>query len=403
VEVDQRRVTSNACALELAGAQYVDVARGALSDPAAIVVTGGRIAEVRALEQPSGDHADVTVDVSGLYLCPGLIDMHVHLCHESRAHRDVAFSHVEPSQISAHRAVQNLSEAMLHGVCLVRDVGGRDESLRDLSSHILSGRLALPEIEMAGAPFCVAGGHGHEFGQTVSGTDLSRTMAEHAAAGHTWVKVMNGPELWDPADLSRLCDAAHEHQLKVAVHAFADAGVWPAILGNADTVEHCLASSPEMAAAAASAETYFVPTAFAALTSLATSYATHLSRQEQVYLEEWLKYLETSREPHQIAGLPILIGTDAGCAPCQPQDVVGEMLQLQTWGFSAVDILDGATRRAASVLGRAEDFGEIAVGRYASVILTRDNPLETLATLCRPELILLKGIPVLDRIGACLA
>jgi imidazolonepropionase-like amidohydrolase len=367
-------------------------------------ISSGRITSIRPVTPRREDAVGAVLDVSDMYLCPALVDMHVHLCHEARAHCGVGFHHGETDETARLRAVQNLAEALLHGVSLVRDLGGRPGPLTDISRQVSDGDIVLPEIETAGLPFCIESGHGHEFGRTLGpGEDVFRVMEQQARAGHSWVKVMNGPEIWDETALSILCHAAHEHDLKVAVHAFTDPGVWGAVKGTADTVEHCLASSETVAAAAADSGTTFVPTAFAARTSLAPSFASTMPPHELAYLEEWLAYLESSVEPHLAAKLPALIGTDAGCAPCQAEDVIDELLQLEQWGFATRDVIAWATRDGATALGRSADFGEVAVGRYASLLVTARDPLDTVANLRDPALILHKGVTVRDRLGARLA
>ncbi len=62
--------------LVISGDRVIDPASG-LDGPALIAVTGGRIAAV-AEELPPHDAAS-TVDAAGMIVCPGLIDMHVHV------------------------------------------------------------------------------------------------------------------------------------------------------------------------------------------------------------------------------------------------------------------------------------------------------------------------------------
>ena len=390
--------------IELVGGRGVDFQSRQLTAPLTIGIARGRIACVAPTTDTTLGTADVVIDVSGHFVSAGLVDMHVHLCHEPRAHRGLPFAHDEGDDRALLRAVQNLSEMLLQGVCLVRDVGGRDGPLRTIATHSANSEVVLPEVESSGRPFCVPRGHGHEFGQTLSSAaTIDDAIAAHAALGHRWVKIMNGPELWQEVELRRLCSAAHDHDLRVAVHAFSDAGVWPAILASADTVEHCLVSSDEMAAAAVAHGTTFVPTAFAAKTSLAKSFATTMSAIEVRYLEEWFAYLESGVAFHQRAGLPALIGTDAGCAPCQAQDVIEEMLLLERWGFASIDVLEWATKGGAGALDRSSDFGEISVGRFASLIVLDRDPTASVECCRDPVLVLHKGVPVRDRIGVCLA
>ena len=62
----------------LKGGQVIDPANDIYA-PLDVAVSGDRIAQV-APDIPSG-HARQTVDVSGLYVTPGLIDIHVHVYH----------------------------------------------------------------------------------------------------------------------------------------------------------------------------------------------------------------------------------------------------------------------------------------------------------------------------------
>jgi len=54
---------------------YLDVGSGRLVEPAKIVVDNGLIAAVNPSVTPHGNE----IDLSGLTLLPGLIDMHTHL------------------------------------------------------------------------------------------------------------------------------------------------------------------------------------------------------------------------------------------------------------------------------------------------------------------------------------
>jgi imidazolonepropionase-like amidohydrolase len=383
--------------LLIAGARLIELGEGPVSELVSIAVQEGRITDVRPSTFEDSGRADI--DLEGRYVIPGLVDLHVHLCHEPRTHFGIGFSHGEPEQVAAYRVIQNLTEMQQHGVCLVRDVGGREGPIRQVADLAARREMVLPDIESAGAPYCLESGHGIEFGRSLNDdTNIPSIMGDHAAEGHSWIKVMNGPEIWPRRALSRLCDAARRAGLKVAVHAFTDEGVWSALDARVDTIEHCFASSEEMVVAATESGTNFVPTAFAARVSLGTSFRATMPPDEVGYLMEWQGYLDEGLAVHRRSCLPALIGTDAGCAPCQAQDIIDEMLQLESWSFSPADILKWATRTAADILGRA-DFGRIARGRWASLLAVDENPLDSIRNLRDPALVLIKGAPVRDRVG----
>ena len=62
--------------LLIKNAHLID-AKNNLDEPMDVAVLDGKIAEVA--KQIPGDKAEKVVDASGMYVVPGLIDMHVHL------------------------------------------------------------------------------------------------------------------------------------------------------------------------------------------------------------------------------------------------------------------------------------------------------------------------------------
>jgi imidazolonepropionase-like amidohydrolase len=109
--------------LAFTGLRIVEPERGEISEPLTVAMADGRIVYAGP-DVAAG--STTTVEMDGRYATAGLVDMHVHLCHESRAHLGISFSHGEPEALAEYRVVQNLTEMQQHGVALVRDVGGRD-------------------------------------------------------------------------------------------------------------------------------------------------------------------------------------------------------------------------------------------------------------------------------------
>src|SRR3954463_10847472 len=56
-----------------------------------VAISGGKIAAVAA--NMSADQATKTVDVSGLYVTPGLVDIHTHLYTYTGSHGSLADDH----------------------------------------------------------------------------------------------------------------------------------------------------------------------------------------------------------------------------------------------------------------------------------------------------------------------
>lgn len=382
--------------LRLKGLMVVDVVRNDV-EKADVIIADGRIKAVGRHEATD----TAVLDLDGCWATPSLVDMHAHVTFEARAHEDsVVFSYDDPPELGAMRAVQNLTEALRNGICLVRDAGGREAHLARVKEYLSGGRLLLPELVTCGEPLCLPGGHGSAFGRHMSShEEVESFVARHAAAGHEWLKIMNGPELWPPEELSRIVETAKRTGLRTAVHAFTGEGIRAAVLAGADTLEHGMLAEPDLIEAARRAGTMFVPTAYCSWISLRSRFTRTQPAAEVAHLEYWFYYLAQCRPMHVASGLPILPGTDAGCAPCSFDDYLEELAYFERWGLDPMTVLEYATIRSAECLGRSADFGSIDVGKWANLIVTEWDPTGNTGRLRQPVLVLYKGAGVVNALG----
>jgi imidazolonepropionase-like amidohydrolase len=91
--------------------------------------------------------------------------------------------------------------------------------------------------------------------------------------------------------------------------------------------------------------------------------------------------------------VPIMAGTDAmGMELIAPGSSLHREFQLlSASGFSPYEVLRSATVVPAAFLGKANEFGTIAVGQRADVLLVAGNPLQDLAVLKRPIGVMVRG------------
>jgi imidazolonepropionase-like amidohydrolase len=385
--------------LHIAGVNIVDVVTNTVLWKSSLTVIDGRIS---AIGSAPPQHATV-LELPGCWVSPGLVDVHAHVTFEPRAHYDaVSFSYGEDSDFSVLRGIRNLTEAARLGICLVRDVGGRDRPSREVRELANSGKLNLPYLVTAGEPLCIEGGHGSEFGQVIAESDaftLQRYLRSHREAGHEWLKIMNGPEHWDAADLSSIIDVAHSEGLKVAVHAFTPQGIHDAVQAKANTLEHAMLSDRSLIMAAINNSIAFVPTYYCSWLSLRPRFTWTQHETELSHLEFWRALLCERQGTHVASGIITLPGTDAGCAPCTFDDYFQELEQFRLWGMPQSAILHSASIAAARVLGKTEDFGSVTEGKWANIIVTEKSPIEAIAHLRNPVLTLLKGVDVVNHLG----
>ena len=92
-------------------------------------------------------------------------------------------------------------------------------------------------------------------------------------------------------------------------------------------------------------------------------------------------------------GVPIMAGTDAmGLPLVGPGSSLHRELQLLlASGLSPYEVLRSATVMPAAFLGKTKEFGTIAVGQRADLLLVFGNPLENLAVLKRPIGVMVRG------------
>ncbi|TVR65339.1 MAG: hypothetical protein EA422_04445 [Gemmatimonadales bacterium] len=98
------------------------------------------------------------------------------------------------------------------------------------------------------------------------------------------------------------------------------------------------------------------------------------------------------------AGVPLLVGSDAG-NPLVPHGpgIHRELGALQAAGIPPEDLLRAATLNGARAMGMAEIMGSVEAGKVADLLVLRGDPLEDVANLNRSLRMVVRGGYVLGR------
>jgi hypothetical protein len=93
------------------------------------------------------------------------------------------------------------------------------------------------------------------------------------------------------------------------------------------------------------------------------------------------------------AGVPLVVGTDAmGLALVAPgSSLHRELALLNAGGLSPYEVMRAAMVTAPAFLGKSDEFGTIAVGKRADLLLIAGNPLGDLRFLRSPEGVMARG------------
>ncbi|MCJ1225455.1 hypothetical protein MMC12_002104 [Toensbergia leucococca] len=96
------------------------------------------------------------VDLQGKYLCPGLIDAHVHIT-ASPGEKDLRPSFMVHEHLILYRTTYVCRDILSRGFTTVRDTGGASLALKE---SIEDGLIPGPRLQIAGHALSQTGGHG---------------------------------------------------------------------------------------------------------------------------------------------------------------------------------------------------------------------------------------------------
>jgi imidazolonepropionase-like amidohydrolase len=382
-----------------------DVATGSF-DRLDVTIEGDRITD---LARPSSRSPDETViDVTGLYLLPGLIDCHVHLVMAAED-PDPSANARRPDSAIALQAARAGERTLLAGVTSVRDVGGWNYVEVALREAIDRGLRPGPRLVLAGRLLSIAtGGADYYPGmyEVAEGIDqVSVAVRKQLSHGADLIKVMAtgamlspesedaGAVQYSPDELRAVVQEAERSGKHVAAHAHAAPGVRNAVEAGVSSIEHGTFADEPTLRAMAERGTFLVPTlspseALLADTKFAGSMPEHLRAR---LIETRKMHVETMRMAHRV-GVPIAMGTDAG-TPANHHGRNAEecVLMVQEMGMSPQQAIAASTLNPSRLLRREQDLGVIRPGAYADVIGCRGNPLNEITELTRVVLVVKGG------------
>jgi imidazolonepropionase-like amidohydrolase len=392
----------------LIGAQVLNVGRGEFRR-LDVVVEGGRIADLTA--PSSQGSAEAGIDVSGLFLIPGLIDCHIHLVMRGEDPDPSANATRSNEEIRASAADAS-ERTLLGGVTTVRDLGGWNHVEMAVRDDIEKGRRSGPRLILAGRLLSVptqAVEYYPGMYEVVSGIEAVAAAARSQLdRGADMIKVMATGAMLSPEgedagatqltedEMRAAVDAAERVGGHVAAHAHARDGVRSAVEAGVRSIEHGTFADPTTLALMAERGVYLVPT-FSAWTSLRDD--RHLVEAMPEHLRARLAgahdvHAEMVREAVRL-GVPIAMGTDAGTPGnnhgANPMECVA---MVEEGGMTPGASLRAATLDAARLLGRDRELGSIEPGKLADLVGIRANPLEDIRGLTEVVFVMKDGAVV---------
>ncbi|MBI3835863.1 MAG: amidohydrolase family protein [Planctomycetes bacterium] len=396
----------------LTHAAVLDASGENFSPDSCIVVVGGRIAQVGACSSVLAPTGATTVDLTGLHVLPGLIDLHSHLLlhpyNEAKWDDQVLRESIEIRTIRATVAARKTLEA---GFTTLRDLGTEgagfaDVALRDaIASNLIPGPRVFASTRAIVATGCY-GPSGFDprwdmpkGAQVADGVDgVRRAVREQVAAGADWIKFYadyrrNGSETtvtFSQAEMDAIVDEAHSAGLPVAAHATIEDGIRRAVLAGVQTIEHGYGASDEVLKMMHDRGVFLCPT-LTAIEMTSTKFAGWKRRTPE---PEALSRARDLIQRALRAGVTITNGSDVGVFA--HGDNARELELMVEFGMTPREAIRAATTIAAKVLRKDNELGRIERGYLADFVAVRGDPLENISHTRDVVLVIKDGKVVVD-------
>ena len=365
---------------------YVDVEAGKRFTPGVVVVEGDRIASINPASLPAGARV---VELPGLTLLPGFIDMHVHLgsdLGEGWVTREVEWTDVDDALLG----VKNARLTLDSGFTTVRNVGSSGFVDVSLMHAIERGDFPGPRIVPAGHAIGATGGHcdttgfapgllepGPRQGVADGPEEIAKAVRYQIKHGAQVIKICAtagvmsyegpvGAQQYTAEELRAVVEEARLHGIPVAAHAHGPEGIIAASNAGVDSIEHGSLLTPEAIDTLRKNGTWLVPTLYQWFEPYDLPPVLHAKN-------EYIKArVGDSMRAAFAAGVKVALGTDAGAGPHGRSGK--EFTSYVEYGMSRADALRTGTINAAALL-RVEDRGRLRAGLLADIVAVPGDPL----------------------------
>jgi imidazolonepropionase-like amidohydrolase len=384
-----------------------------IADPR-VVVVDGRITVAGPASGISIPAGAERIDLPGVTLLPGLIDMHVHLDSPADigGYRSLEYSDRFWSVVQVANAMATLRA----GFTTVRNVGSDAWNDVGLREAIDDGRVPGPRVVTATFGIGATGGHCDSTFFPPSMAEASPYNVDSPEEGRKMVRLLRkygaqvikicatggvfsrntepGQQQLSLDEMKAIVEEAHMWGLKVAAHAHGAAGIRAAILAGVDTIEHASLVDNEGIRLAVQHHTWF------SMDIYNTDYTQAEGARNGVLADNLRKDREIGEIQRENfrkalrAGVGMIYGTDAGIYP--HGDNARQFAVMVRYGATPLQAIQSATINAAQALDRRGQVGIIAAGAWADMVGVSGDPLADVTVLERPVFVM-KGGDVVRR------
>ena len=395
--------------ITIAGATLIDGTGAPPIEDAVVIIRGDRIEGAGARADVPVPEGGEVIDAAGKFLVPGLVDLHNH-------YRDGLEEWAWALQLHS-------------GVLTARSLGSDHGGTPAMIAEARAGSVPAPRIFTAGVGFSHP--EGFPPGKRGPATeDEAREMVRELAAGEVdlikmWVDTFldTRPKI-EPGIRAAIADEAAQHGIPVSAHVFFEDDVWQLVDAGVRSFVHGVRDQEiddEFVRMAQENELSFAPALGQAKTTWYVAEHPELLDDPELVAGLQPPLLERLRDPEYRAGMlasdntgkrrvafdyvtkfvrrlieagvTITVGSDSGAGNIAYGWGTHHELEalVEDGGLTPLQALAAAGANAAGVLTDDPDFGSIAAGQAADLILLSADPLADIRSTRQIERVMQAG------------
>ncbi len=382
----------------------LDVRSGKLLPSKVILVKGNKIESITdaALFKQK---TDTTIDLSGYYVLPGLIDSHTHVLLQGDITSEDYDVQIFKESIPYRtiRGTLSCKQALMNGFTTIRDLGteGAGYADVDLKKAVNKGVIPGPRMFVSTLAINTTGHYPvleRDYAwelkvpkglQEITGADEGRkAVREQIAHGADWIKIYadrgyqklpNGTyrsiSNFTKEEIEAIADETIKSRKRLAAHAVTPDGIIYSINAGAKSIEHGFGMNEECMKLMAQKNVFWCP----------TIYVNEFVAEGRFKAGSPMNKYFAESEPEVFKkamsmGVRIAYGTDIGGYDWkEPQ--TNDFDFFIKYGMQPIQAIQTATINGAELLDQTGLIGEVIPGAFADLVAVKENPLLNIKAL----------------------